>query len=235
MGSNGDMSPMLRNEAVVEPNSSKVVEIERGDGEQEGQRDEKEVLVVGEEVDEDEEGKRDVDSSASKRRSSEWSFFANRRLRVPSSRMVRSRMDSMMGAANRATIRALQSVPLKHKFSCLCRSLAETSLHTGDVLYHAVRTDSQRCRKMYRLMEEKYALEQEEKELKYKCDTGFEVSTQMKAGVDLVIQENQTLEIKNEKLQTSLEGEKDKVKMLEDKVKESPTVLGERDEGEEQG
>ncbi|GAB2278918.1 hypothetical protein Dimus_013587 [Dionaea muscipula] len=199
MGSDGGMSLMLRNEAVIEPKSSKIVEIDRDDAEQEGQRDGKEVLVVGEE---DEEGKRDVDPSATKRRSSKRSLFANQRLRVPSGQMVRRYMEFMMGVANRETIRALQSVPLKHKFACLCRSMAE-----------------------------KYSLEREIKELKIECDDTFKVSKQVKADVDMVMQENQTLESKNEELQIALEGKKDKVKTLEDKVKELQTTLKKETKG----
>ncbi|GAB2273200.1 hypothetical protein Dimus_008003 [Dionaea muscipula] len=183
-----------------------MVEIDKDDGEQESQRDGKVALVVGEEDDKvDEEGKRDVDPSASKSGSSKKSLFANQRLRVPSSPMVRSCMDSMMGATNRATIRALQSVPLKHKFACLCRSMAETSFLTGDVLFNAIKTDARRCRKIDRLMEE--------------------VSKQVKADIDTVMQENQTLESKNEEIHTALEGKKDKVKTLVDKVKELQTAL----------
>ncbi|GAB2287940.1 hypothetical protein Dimus_022292 [Dionaea muscipula] len=141
-------------------------------------------------------------------------------------------MDSMMGAANRATLITLRSVPLKHKFAVLCRSKAETSLLTGDVLYNAIRTDDKRCRKIDRLMEEKYALEREVKELKFECNTAFEVSTQMKADVDMVMKENQTLESKNEELKIALEGEKDKVKTLEDKLKELQSALENEKEGQ---
>ncbi|GAB2295043.1 hypothetical protein Dimus_029228 [Dionaea muscipula] len=139
--------------------------------------------------------------------------------------MVRSYMDSMMGAANPATIKALRNVPLKQKFASLCRSMAEMSFLTGDILYNAVRIDSQRCRKIDRLMEEV-------KELKYECDTAFEVSTQMKADVDMVMEENQTLESKNEELKTTLEVEKNKVRTLEDKVKELQTTLEKEKEGQ---
>ncbi|GAB2290371.1 hypothetical protein Dimus_024651 [Dionaea muscipula] len=191
MDLDGGMTLMLRTEANVEPRSSKMVEIERDDGEPEGQRDGKE------------------------------------RLRIPLSRLVRSCMDSMIGAANRATIRALRSVRLKHKFACLCRSMAETSLLMGDVLYNAVRTDARRCRKTDRLMEE------EIKELKIECDSTFEISTQIKADVDMVMQENQTLESKNEGLKTAFEGEKVKVKTLEDKVKELQRALEKEKKGKD--
>ncbi|GAB2265544.1 hypothetical protein Dimus_000591 [Dionaea muscipula] len=126
MGSDRGMSLMLRDEAFVEPGSSKIVEIDKDDGERENQRNGKEILMVGEEDNKaDEEGKRDVGPFASKRRSSKRSLFASQRLRVPSGRMVRSCMNSMMAAANRVTIRALQNVPLKHKFVCLYRTMAE--------------------------------------------------------------------------------------------------------------
>ncbi|GAB2273324.1 hypothetical protein Dimus_008123, partial [Dionaea muscipula] len=158
-------------------------------------------LLACEEDDEEEKEKGDVGSSASKRQYRKRSPFAPQRLKVPFDRMVRSCMDTLMGAANRATIRALRSVPLKHKFVVLCRSMDETSLLTGDVLYNAVRTDGRRCKKIDRLMEE------------------------IKADVDMVMQENQTLESTNEELKTALEVKKDKVKTLEDKVKELQTVL----------
>ncbi|GAB2268737.1 hypothetical protein Dimus_003685 [Dionaea muscipula] len=110
--------------------------------------------------------------------------------------MVRKCMDSMMGAANHATIRTLRNIPLKHQCAILCRNMAE-----------------------------KYALEQEVKELKFECETAFEISTQIQGDMDMVMEENQTLENKNEELKTSLEGEKNKVKTLEDKVKKLQTVL----------
>ncbi|GAB2270107.1 hypothetical protein Dimus_005019 [Dionaea muscipula] len=78
---------------------------------------------------------------------------------------------------------------------------------------------------------QKYAMEQEIKELKIECDATFEVSTQMKADADMVMQENQTLESKNEELQTALEGEKGKVKTLEDKVKKLQTTLEKETKG----
>ncbi|GAB2268256.1 hypothetical protein Dimus_003232 [Dionaea muscipula] len=157
-------------------------------------------------------------------------------------------MDSMMGAANHATIIALRNIPLKHKCAILCGNMTETSLLTGDVLYAAVRTDERRCRKIDRLMEEiscfqgwflfafasnlyfaclfqKYALEREVKDLKFECDTAFEISTQIKADVDMVMEENQTLENENRELKTVFEGEKNKKQTLEDKVKELQMAL----------
>ncbi|GAB2288234.1 hypothetical protein Dimus_022575 [Dionaea muscipula] len=71
----------------------------------------------------------------------------------------------------------------------------------------------------------KYALEQEVKELKLENDYTFEISTQMKADVEMVMEENQTLENENKELKTGLEEEKDKVQMLEAKVKELQTSL----------
>ncbi|GAB2290423.1 hypothetical protein Dimus_024701 [Dionaea muscipula] len=144
---------------------------------------------------------------------------------IDKGRMMRSGMDAMMGAANHATIRAPCNVPLKHKCAILCRNMAEMSLLTGDVLYAAVRTYIQRCRKIDKLMEEKYALEREVKELKLEYDNAFETSTQMKADVDMVMEENQTLENENKELKTALEGEKNKVQTLEDKVKELQMAL----------
>ncbi|GAB2302827.1 hypothetical protein Dimus_036822 [Dionaea muscipula] len=139
--------------------------------------------------------------------------------------MVRSCMNAMMGVSNHAIIKALHNVPLKHKCAILCRNMAETSLLTSDVLYNAVRTDDQRCRKINRLMGEKYALERELKELKFECDNAFEISSQMKADMVMVMEENQTLENENKELKTALEGEKNKEQTLEDKIKELQMVL----------
>ncbi|GAB2297753.1 hypothetical protein Dimus_031840 [Dionaea muscipula] len=182
-----------------------------------GQRDGEEVLDVG--VEEEEE-KRDMGPSTSERRYRRRSLFSPKRLIVPSSHIVRSFMDVMMGCANRATFKSLHRLPLKYKCAILCRNMAETSLLTGEVLYVVIRTDDQRCRKIDRLMEEKYALEREVKELKFECDFAIEISTKMKTDIEMVMEDNQTLENKNEELKSALEGEKGKVQTLEDKVKE---------------
>ncbi|GAB2296494.1 hypothetical protein Dimus_030608 [Dionaea muscipula] len=103
--------------------------------------------------------------------------------------------------------------------------MAETSLLTGDVLRAAIQTDDRRCRKIDRLIEERYALEQEIKQLKFECDSTFEISSHVKADVEIVMEENQSLENENEELKSALEREKGKVQMLEDKVKELQTTL----------
>ncbi|GAB2275980.1 hypothetical protein Dimus_010723 [Dionaea muscipula] len=200
-------------------------EIDRVDKDQEGQKDGEEVVVMDEKDDDEGKEKGDVGLSASERRYRRRSLSSPRRLRVPSGRMGRSCMGSMMGDANHATIRGLHNVHLKHKCAILWRNMAETSLLTGDVLYNAIRNDDRRCRNIDRLMEEKYAMEREVKELKFTCDSTFEVSKQMKTDVDMVIEENQALENKNEELKTALKDEKDKAKTLEDKVKELQTTL----------
>ncbi|GAB2290621.1 hypothetical protein Dimus_024900, partial [Dionaea muscipula] len=116
-----------------------------------GQRNGEEVLEVGVE---EEEGKRDVGPSTSERRYRRRSLFSPKRLSIPLSRMVRSLMDVMIGSANRATIKSLRRLPLKHKCAILCRNMTEMSLLTRDVLYVAIQTDDRRCRKIDRLMEE---------------------------------------------------------------------------------
>ncbi|GAB2292880.1 hypothetical protein Dimus_027108 [Dionaea muscipula] len=200
-------------------------EIDKDDIDQQGQRDGQEVLEVGEKEEGEEKGEQNVGPSTFERRYRRRSLFPPKRLSVPSGHMVRSCVDSLMGTANHATIRAVRDIPLKHKCAILCRNMTKTSLLTGDVLYNVVRTDDRRCRKIDRLMEEKYALEREVKELRFECDFAIKISTQMKAAVDMVMEENQTLENKNEELKTALEGEKGKVKTLEDKVKELQTAL----------
>ncbi|GAB2286004.1 hypothetical protein Dimus_020427 [Dionaea muscipula] len=163
---------------------------EIGEGDKGGQRDMEEVLQMGEEEGEEQEGG-DVSPSTFEGRRRRKSLFTPQRLSVPSSRPVRRCMDVMMGCVNRATIRSFRSLPLKHKSAILCRNMAE-----------------------------KYALEKEVKELKFECDSAFEISSQVKANIDLVIEENQTLESKNEGLKSSLEEEKGRVQTLEEKVKE---------------
>ncbi|GAB2281018.1 hypothetical protein Dimus_015630 [Dionaea muscipula] len=74
----------------------------------------------------------------------------------------------------------------------------------GDVLRVVVQTDDQRCRKIDRLMEE--------------------ISSRVRADVEMVMEENHTLEKKNGELKSDLEGEKGKVQTLEDKVKELQTT-----------
>ncbi|GAB2301771.1 hypothetical protein Dimus_035797 [Dionaea muscipula] len=108
-------------------------------------------------------------------------------------------MDVMMGRINRATIKSLRKLPLKHKCAILCVNMAETSLLMGDVLRVVVQTDDQRCRKIDRSMR--------------------------RADVEMVMEENHTLEKKNGELKSDLEGEKGKVQTLEDKVKELQTAL----------
>ncbi|GAB2301248.1 hypothetical protein Dimus_035281 [Dionaea muscipula] len=146
----------------------------------------------------EEKGRGDLGTSSSKRSHRERSLFAPNRLNVPSRHTVRRCMDSLMGAATPTTIRSMRRLPLKHKCAILCRNMAETSLLMGDVLFFAVRTEERRCRKIDRLKEEKYALETEIKELKFELDFTFEVSSQIKADVDMIMGENQTLEKKNE-------------------------------------
>ncbi|GAB2288276.1 hypothetical protein Dimus_022616 [Dionaea muscipula] len=177
------------------------------------------------EEDAEEEGEGDAGPSTSERRYRKQSLFSPKRLSVPSSRMVRSYMDVMMGCANHAIIKSLYRLPLKHKCAILCRNMGETSLLTGDVLYATVQTDDRRCRKIERLMGEKYALEQEVKELKLENEFMFEISKRMKPDVEMVMKENQTLENENKVLKTALEEEKDKVQTLETKVKELQTLL----------
>ncbi|GAB2266130.1 hypothetical protein Dimus_001153, partial [Dionaea muscipula] len=103
--------------------------------------------------------------------------------------------------------------------------MAETSLLTGDVLYAIVQIDDRRCRNIDRLLEEKYALERDVKEMMFECDSTVEISSLVKADVEMVMKENQSLEDKNEELKTALEGEKSKVQTLEDKVKELQAAL----------
>ncbi|GAB2295905.1 hypothetical protein Dimus_030053 [Dionaea muscipula] len=209
-------------ELLAHPFVSEAVDEGRSGKDEGGQRDREEVLEVGVE---EEEGQRDVGPSIFERRYRRRSLFSPKRLDVPSSHMVRNCMDVLMGIVNHATIRAVRSLPLKHKCAILCRNMAETSLLTGDVLYSAVRTESRRCRKIDRLMEEKYSLEREVKELKFECDSTFEIFSQVKADVDMVMEENQSLESKNEELNSSLKGEKGKVQTLENKVKELQAAL----------
>ncbi|GAB2279145.1 hypothetical protein Dimus_013800 [Dionaea muscipula] len=178
------------------------------------------------EEDDEEEGEGDVGPSTSKRYYRRRSLYSPKRLSVPPSRMIRKCMDIMMGCANRATIRSLHKLPLKHKCAILCRNMAETSLLTGDVLRAAVQADDRRCRKIDRLMEEKYAVEHDIKELKFERDSAIEISTQVKADVEMVMVENQSLEKENEELKSNLEGEKKKVQTLEDKIKVLQTTLG---------
>ncbi|GAB2270894.1 hypothetical protein Dimus_005757 [Dionaea muscipula] len=179
--------------------------------EQMGEKAEEELVVMDEEDDE-EEGEGDVGSSTSERRYRRRPLFSPKRLSIPSSHQVRSCMDVMMGCANRATIKSLRRLPLRHTCAILCRNMAETSLLRGDVLRTAVQSDDRRCRRIDRLMEEKYALEQEIKELKFTCDSAAEISSHVKADVEMVMEENQLLEEKNEQLKSSLEGEKNKMK-----------------------
>ncbi|GAB2295976.1 hypothetical protein Dimus_030122 [Dionaea muscipula] len=123
------------------------------------------------EADEEEEGEGDVGSSTSERRYRRRSLFSLKRLNIPPSRVIRKCMDIMMGCANRATIKSLRKLPLRHKCVILCRNMAE-----------------------------KFALEQEIRELKVENDSMFKISSQVKADVEMVMEENQTLEKENEKL-----------------------------------
>ncbi|GAB2279148.1 hypothetical protein Dimus_013803 [Dionaea muscipula] len=177
------------------------------------------------EEDDEEEGEGDVGLSTSERRYRRRSLFSPKRLSAPLSHMVRKCMDIMMGCANRATIRSIRKLSLMHKCAILCRNMAETSLLTGDVLRAAVQTDDRRCKKIDRLMDEKYALEHDIKELKFESDSTIEISSQVKADVEMVMEENQSLEKENEELKSALEGEKKKVQMLEDKIKKLQTTL----------
>ncbi|GAB2286297.1 hypothetical protein Dimus_020714 [Dionaea muscipula] len=81
-------------------------------------------------------------------------------------------------------------------------------------------------------MAEKYALEQEVRELKFECDSAVEISSLVKADVEMVMEENQMLENKNEELKSTLEREKGKVQTLEDKIKKLQTTLKKEEEKE---
>ncbi|GAB2281430.1 hypothetical protein Dimus_016019 [Dionaea muscipula] len=180
---------------------------------------------MGEEEEDEEQERGDVGPSAFKRRRRRRSLFFPKRLSVPSSHKVKSCMMVMMSGANRATIQSLRKLPLKHKCAILCRNMAETSLLTGDVLRAAVQTDDRRCRKIDRLIEEKFSLEQEIKDLKFERDSTIKISSQVKADVDMVMEENQSLEKENEELKTALEGERNMVQTLEGKIKELQEAL----------
>ncbi|GAB2270799.1 hypothetical protein Dimus_005666, partial [Dionaea muscipula] len=140
-------------------------------------------------VDEDEgRAEGDMGPSASRRR--EKSLFAPRRLRLPLACTVRRCWDSLMGSATHITIRSMCRLLLKHKCVILCRNMAELALLMGDVIFSSVRTDGRRCRKIDKLKKE------------------------MKADVEMVMEENQTLEKKVEELEkknkereSALEGE----------------------------
>ncbi|GAB2275933.1 hypothetical protein Dimus_010679, partial [Dionaea muscipula] len=110
--------------------------------------------------------------------------------------------------------------------------LLPSSLLTEDVLFSAVRTEEQRCRKIDKLKEEKYALKREIKELRFECDSTFEISSQMKADIDMIIGENQMLERKNkelenkyEEMKSALEREKKRREEAEEKVKKMDSRL----------
>ncbi|GAB2268584.1 hypothetical protein Dimus_003539 [Dionaea muscipula] len=150
------------------------------------------MMQMDEEKEEEEEGEVDVIPSASERK--ERSLFAPSRLSVPSTRMVRRCMDSMMGVDTHTTIMSMRRLPLKHK------------------------TEKRRCRKIDKLNEEKFALKQEIKELKFENDSTIEISSQMKADVEMAMEENQSLEKENEEL-------KSRAQTLEEKVKELQSAL----------
>ncbi|GAB2270403.1 hypothetical protein Dimus_005304 [Dionaea muscipula] len=169
----------------------------------------------------------DVGPSTSKRSHRERTLFTPGRLNIPSRKIVRRCMDSLMRDATHTTIRSMRRLPLKHKCTILCRNMAETALLMRDVLFSAVRLENRRCRKIDRLKEEKYALEREIKEWRFENDSTFEISSQMKADVDMVMGENQTLERKNEELEnkheemkSALEREKSRGQTLEEKMRE---------------
>ncbi|GAB2266179.1 hypothetical protein Dimus_001202 [Dionaea muscipula] len=194
----GSGSPTLEqldhqvDELLAHPFVSKVVAEEWEDNrDYGGQRDVEEMPQMEEVEGSEREGRGDAGPSYSER--IERSLFAPRRLRLPSTRTVRRCMDSLMGAATHTTIRSIRGLPLKHKCAVLCRNVAESALLTGDVIHSSVRTDLRRCKKFEKLKEEKSALEREIKELKFECDSTFEISSQMKADVDMVMKENQTL------------------------------------------
>ncbi|GAB2270405.1 hypothetical protein Dimus_005306, partial [Dionaea muscipula] len=64
----------------------------------------------------------------------------------------------------------------------------------------------------------KRVLEQDLKEMKMECDASIKVSEKMKADVDMVMKENQSLEKRNEELQVALEKEKEKVNTLDSRM-----------------
>ncbi|GAB2290900.1 hypothetical protein Dimus_025164, partial [Dionaea muscipula] len=127
-----------------------------------------------------------------------------RRPRSPSSRMVANYTDVLMGPSSCATREAIEKLPLRHELACFSRSMAEAC--------------AKQCKMIARLKKEKRALKQYLKEMKMKCDALIEISKQMKADVDMVIKENQSLDKRNEELQAALEGEKEKVNTLDSRM-----------------
>ncbi|GAB2292685.1 hypothetical protein Dimus_026922 [Dionaea muscipula] len=94
--------------------------------------------------------------------------------------------------------------------------MADSALLTGDVICSSVRIDERRCKKIDKLKKE-YSLECEVKELKVELESAFEISFQIKADVDMVMEENKTLkkkveelEKRNEERESTLEREKKK-------------------------
>ncbi|GAB2275985.1 hypothetical protein Dimus_010728, partial [Dionaea muscipula] len=131
-----------------------------------------------------------------------------------------------MGAAAHMTIRSMRRLLLKHKCAILCRNMAESSILTGDVLFSAVRTEERRRRKIDRLKEEKFSLEREVKELKFELDSTFEISSQVKADVDMgEKRRGQTLEEKVKELQAALEKEKERREEAEENVKKMDSKM----------
>ncbi|GAB2266097.1 hypothetical protein Dimus_001123 [Dionaea muscipula] len=124
------------------------MEVEEKDVEDEDETEGKE-----EEDEESEEDEAPSISRSSYVKKSRWAFLTKDRLRVPSGKLIRSCMRSMMGAASRGALKALRELPLLHKFACLARSMAEMSPFTGSTLYAAVRSDDRKSRKINKLME----------------------------------------------------------------------------------
>ncbi|GAB2273155.1 hypothetical protein Dimus_007960, partial [Dionaea muscipula] len=96
--------------------------------------------------------------------------------------------------------------------------MAEALMLTGHAIHKVVNADAKRCKMINQLKEVKHVLEQDLKGMKMERDALIEVLEKIKADVDMVIKENQSLERRNEELQATLEKEKEKVKTLDSKM-----------------
>ncbi|GAB2276201.1 hypothetical protein Dimus_010935 [Dionaea muscipula] len=112
----------------------------------------------------------------------------------------------------------MERIPRKHELALLCRNVDETSLLTGHVMQRAIKVDAamtKSFKKISGLKEEKKHLNQELNDVKEDFETLTasleKLSESLKnvgADVEMVMQENNTLEKKNEEMKVEMEGVK---------------------------
>ncbi|GAB2295385.1 hypothetical protein Dimus_029558 [Dionaea muscipula] len=146
------------------------------------QRDGKGIMVEDDKADEEDENEEDATSSSGdvaeglSTKRVRMGILRRHRLRIPTSKMLSKYVDVLLGSTTRGAKRAIDQISWKFELTLIFQNIAENKRLKHDL--EAVKRD---------------------------FDASAAISESIRADVDIVTQENQSLERKNEGLQTLLE------------------------------